>query len=567
MPVTICPACGKDVRFPDFFHGNEIACPNPACGRPVLLPYVDGTMPVKAPPAPSRSQPATAYYLRKPDAPDLVVGPVPRPKLRQMALQQKLMPFDLLSEDRTGWRSALARDPDLFKPQTHCSQCGAVSKDDSDVCPACTRKAPDDDEVVGAYGVTGAGMRVRALTGTVEQLLSAPEPLADFASARAANAVLGAGVDGWLGLWSAKSGKPSRSWTFDPGPRTRLAVADRGEVAVVATGGRKSNRLHLVDFQSKRLHELTEIEGDVRALGLDPTGKYLALVDGKSDVRIYKVDPWKRLDKIPVEGDRFEFCLAADRLAAAHDNGQVEVWNLRTGKIERELLAPGRVQACPQLPLRMGFSRTGKRLFAAAGLVVQFPKKNVEGIGGGTAFVAGAAAFGLLGGIAACVVNNNIPVVWERIRNSREASLERTLAHGTALRTWELDRGGLTGDMWYVFRHHPTGIADAFFYPWGSCAVTVGETTARAFDVSTGGYLGPIYNLVDATEVRRAREDLQPELTRFPERPSLIRRVDFTHDGEHALVLTWGSRHVRMVPWPKPGDSGEGISPESTGLR
>jgi hypothetical protein len=551
MPITPCPHCGKDVQFPDYFHGNEISCPNPACQKPVLLPYVDGTFPTKEPPKPVGPQPAAAYYLRKPDAPELVVGPLPRQKVRQMALQQKLMPTDQLSEDRKKWRPAMNRDPDLFKPQVHCARCGAVSRDDSELCPRCANKPPEDEEAGGTYDMNGRGMRVRALTGSFEHRLTAPVPLFDFRSAHSADAILGVGFDGWIGLWSARGRQPVRSWRVDLGPRTLLAVADNGGLAVVATGGRKSTRLDLIDFESKRPHELTEIDGEVQALGLDPTGKYMALVDHRPDVRIYKVDPWKRLDKIPVEGDRFEFCLAADRLAAAHEDGSIAVWNLQTGKVERELLAPGRVQACPQLPLRMAFSRTGKRLFAASGLVVQFPKKNVDGIGGGKAFLIGAIPFGLMGGVAAAIVNNNVPVIWERIRNSREAGLENRLAQGTALRAWELDRGGMTGDMWYVFEHHPTGIADAFFYPFGSAAVTLGETSARAWDVTTGGHLGPIYDVVDPTEVRRAREARLPELCPFQERPSLIRRVDFTYDGEHALVLVWGDPNIRMVPWPK----------------
>jgi hypothetical protein len=554
MPITPCPSCGKDVQFPDYFHGNEISCPNPACQKPVLLPYADGTFPVKAPPTPTKPPPAAAYYLRKPDAPDLVIGPLPRQRVRQMALQKKLSPTDQLSEDRSRWRPAMNCDPDLFKPQPHCNECGAALREDIELCPACARKPKEERGAAGTYGVSGGpGSRVRAMTGTVESLFTAPEPLADFVSAHGADAFLGAGVDGWLGLWSCTNAKPIRSWAFTPGPRTRLAVAHRGGLAVVATGSHKATRLLLVDFESRKLHELTELEGEVQALGLDPSGKYLAIVDDRPDVRIYKVDPWKRLDKFPVEGERFELCLAADRLAAGSEDGTIEVWNLRTGRVERELLSPGRYPGCPHRPLRLGFSRTGKRLFAAAGLIVHFPKRTVEGIGERKAFVIGAVAGGLLGGITAAVINNNVPVMWEKFRLAKEASLERDLAQGTALRAWELDGGGLLADMWCVFQYHPTGIADTFFYPFGTAAVTVDETAAHAWDLTSGGYQGPICSLTDAAEIERAKRAVRPDLTALPADPSLIRRVDFTADGEHVLVQAWGDRHVRMIAWPKPG--------------
>jgi hypothetical protein len=77
-------------------------------------------------------------------------------------------------------------------------------------------------------------------------------------------------------------------------------------------------------------------------------------------------------------------------------------------------------------------------------------------------------------------------------------------------------------------------------------AATVGETTARAWDLAAGKDLGPIYEVTDPAEMRQA------QAARRTKTAPLIRRVDFTEDGEHALVLVGGSRDVRVVRWPSP---------------
>src|SRR5947208_14671485 len=130
MPTTTCPACGRDIQFPDYFYGNEIACPRPGCGRRIQLPNADGTLPAAPtgmlpPPLPTAG-PAGAYYLRKPQDPSLVVGPLPRGRLRQMAAQGKLQPTDEISADRRDWRPAERRDPGLFGADDRlCRSCGA----------------------------------------------------------------------------------------------------------------------------------------------------------------------------------------------------------------------------------------------------------------------------------------------------------------------------------------------------------------------------------------------------------------------------------------------------------
>lgn len=229
-------------------------------------------------------------------------------------------------------------------------------------------------------------------------------------------------------------------------------------------------------------------------------------------------------------------------------DGAVAVWDLRSGKMERELLSRGKQPACPQEPLRIGFSRTGKRLFAASGLIVHFPSKHVSGIDPKLVTVIGAASAGLVGVVAMNVVNNNVDVIAERSANARSATLQAKLNRGTALRVWAVETGRLVADFADVFEHQPTGVADAFFYPWGSAAVTLGETPADAWDLSAGNRLGRLHQVVDADEVRRARAAADG-----PGAP-LVRRVDFTYDGQHALVLVCGERNIRMVPWPAAGE-------------
>jgi hypothetical protein len=170
----------------------------------------------------------------------------------------------------------------------------------------------------------------------------------------------------------------------------------------------------------------------------------------------------------------------------------------------------------------------------------------VDGINPNTAIVIGGLAGGLPGAVLGSVVNDNIPVVWDKYRDSKVAQLQEKMGRLTALRVWEVNRGGLVADHRDVFEPHPTGLADAFLWPWGPAAATVGETSAHAFDLHHG-HLGLVYDVTDPGEVQRAN-------AARPDGATLIRRVDFTADGAHALVLVAGDQHVRMVPWPGPTD-------------
>ena len=194
----------------------------------------------------------------------------------------------------------------------------------------------------------------------------------------------------------------------------------------------------------------------------------------------------------------------------------------------------------------MGFSRNGKRLFAAAGVVVEFPRQHADGINPNTAVVIGGLVGGLGGAVAGSVINNNVPVVWDKYRDSKVAQLQEKLNRQTALRVWEVNKGGLVAEHRDVFEPHPTGLADAYLWPWGTAAVTLGETNAHAFDLHHG-HLGLVYDVTDPGEVQRAK-------AARPDAASLIRRVDFTPDGVHALVLVWGDQYIRMVLWPAPTD-------------
>lgn len=491
MPTATCPACGREFPFEEWFHGAEVACPAAGCFQRILLPYADGTLPVPAPPTPSKPEPAATYYLRKPDDPELVVGPLPRERLRQLATKKKLHPTDEISADRRRWQAASLRDPGLFVAgKGVCRSCGALVTDDRDECPACLGQ--DDAERAGAAGgAAGPELPARVSATRVERQFTAPRPLVEFAAARSADALVGVGRDGWLGLWTTRDDQPAKTWELDPGPYVHLAVADRGGRAVVAVGDSRSTCLYVAHFDDHRARDVLEIDGPVHALALDADGRYLGLVDDGPDVRLYRVEPWKRVDRFPVRGTKFEFGLAADRLAAADRHGGVFFYDLRTGRVVRELLDPRQHQACPQMPLRMAFSQTGDRFFAAAGTIGQpGPEKQ------------------------------------------------------TALRVWDVSNGELVANCGDVSQHHPTGLADAFLWPWGSAAATVGETTAHAFNL-TSGYLGPVYEVTDRGESERARAARRGG-------GSLIRQIDFTPDGEHALVLVAGDSNIRMVPWPVP---------------
>jgi hypothetical protein len=410
----------------------------------------------------------------------------------------------------------------------------------------------------------------------VERLLTAPWKLADFCSARAADVVVGASDDGWLGLWRGADIEPRQTWAFAPGSHVRLAVADGGKRAAVAVRMHGFTRLYLADFraqggtdfQARNLIELGDIDGRLRALALSPDGEHLAFIDNKPDARIYRVDPWKRVGRFPVAGDLFEFCLVNDQMAAAHDNGAVFLWDLRAGQMERELLNGNDAIACPQLPLRMGFSSTGGRLYAATGTILEPPKADAGGIdplaaaliGAAVGGVIGVATGGVLRGASRAVAGAEAGVAMsESVRrdagaaaSAREAALKEGLKRQTTLRTWNVRKGRLGTDVGgAVLEHHPTGIADVAFYPWDAAAVTLGEASAHAWDLSTGRHLGLIYNVTDPAEVKRAAANVQPDRAVVPGHPPLIRRIDFSHDGEYALVLLAGDRDIRVIRWPK----------------
>jgi hypothetical protein len=555
MPTTSCPRCGRQVQFPEHFCGNVIGCPAAGCGQSIQLPNADGTMPPVGgtPPTPPR-KPDT-YFLRHPDARKVVVGPLSRDRVRHMVAAGKVQLFDELSPDRQEWKAAMRCEPEWFQARRPgegtCSRCGATLTGDGDLCPACAAKPVDADRPGGAYGVSkeAPSLRVKATTGVPERSLWSPVPLADFVSARAADAIVGVSAQGWLGLWSAQRGVGVKTWEFDPGPEIRVAVADRGGRAVLAVGDSKRTLLYLADFEYRKLRELTEIDAAVEALALSPDGDRVGLVDDGPDVRIYRIDPWKRLDRFPVEGQRFELCMAADRLAAADNEGRIEVWDLRRGKVEVELTSGRREPACPQLPLRMGFSPNGKRLFAAAGVTVKFASKHVNGLKPGTATVLGLLAGGIGGAIQANIINNNVPVIAERIANAQGNAALAKLDRQTALRVWDVERGAMTAEFGDVFQLHPTGLADAYYCPWGSAAVTLGETRAHAWDLSSGTPIGPVYELTEPNDVRRANEAFRRDLGL----PTLFQRIDFTPDEEHALVLVRDDCQVRVVRWPGAG--------------
>jgi hypothetical protein len=496
MPITGCPRCGHDFQYPESFAGTSVQCPG--CGQPMLLPNLDGSMPVEAPPLappplPTRAGPAASYYLRHPGSPEVVVGPLPRDRLRRMVKEGKVKPDDELSADKKVWRTAERIDPQLFGRRPLCPGCGAGLDPGVTECPVCALAVPVEEDSEGSYGLVGG-----PLAAARGRELQATKVLTDFVSARGTDAVVAVSRDGWLGNFSAADERLRRVWDFDAAKRVHVAVAGKGKCAVLAAGDGRSTRIYLADFDTRRLPDVAELDGPIRALAIRPDGRELALVDDEESVRVYQVDPWKRLDKFPLtdkrqQGERvFEFCLKRDLLATADDRGRVLVWDLREARVDQELLTRGGGPACPKRPLRLGFSRSGDRLFAATGGLI----------------AAGSPEAG-----------------------SKES---------TIIRGWDVERGKQTAELTDVWGPHPTGIADVFFWPWGSAVATVGEASVHAWDIATGENLGAIYQTSPEAET-----DPKTSPT------SRIRRIDFTRDGDEALVLVSGAKEIRVIPWPK----------------
>ena len=346
-------------------------------------------------------------------------------------------------------------------------------------------------------------------------------------------------------MWRASDGQGLRTWEFEPGKHVQLVAADQGDRAIVAVEHARSTRIYLAEFEYRKLNEVGELNRHLKALMFSPDGRDLTVVDDTPEVRIYRVNPWKRIDRFPVEGDRFAIAPTGDRLAAANKNGEVFLWDLARGKIDREVLAERGDPACLQLPLRMGFSRTGKSLFTATGTVVRFNENHFDGIDPFTAW--------MLLGVPGMIISNNAKLIIDAARPN-DAKLRHRLEHYTSLSIWSVERGRLTeevGDA--VLLKHPTGIADAVFWPWGSSAITLGQANAHAWDISTGSSLGQLYQLTNESEVQHAAEHVDAKRAALPGHPTLFRRIDFTKGGKQALILVCGSRKIQVVRWPQGG--------------
>jgi hypothetical protein len=546
MPAIQCPHCGREFQYPESFAGSSVACPQSGCAKAVQLPYLDGTFPVKyegapPPPLPTGPRQSAEYYLRKLFDSSVVVGPLSRERVRDLVRGGKVREDDELSPDKKKWWPAARVEPEFFgraPAQVTCRTCGAVIRTGETTCVGCRERAGEAAAAGGAYGVgAAANSRLRTLV--------APEPVADFASARSADAIVAASLDGWLGLFAADADEPRKAWEFPGADRVRVAVADGGGLAAVAAGTERSTRLYLADFGRRRLEDVADLNGPVRALALDPDGEYLAVVDGEECVRLYRVEPWKRLDKFPVRGERFAFCLARDRLAAVED-GRLLLWDLRRGKVVCEMAGGRNDPACPADPVGLGFSEDGDRVFAGTGFLAKAPEGVLfHGPTDAQAFAIGflnPVVGGYLGGVATMAVVNNAEWIAKDMQRKRWAELSERLQRVTRLRAWDAGSGRMTADLADICPTHPEGIGGAYFSPGREEAVTVGPADARLWGLETGGPRGMLYEVKDPNEVRRAKEEIGDRL-----RP-LVRRVGFTHTGDEALVLVAGAKGIRVAP-------------------
>jgi hypothetical protein len=550
MPKIPCPHCGRELQYPESLASSTVSCPGPGCGRPVELPNLDGTFPSQvAAPLPDAGAPQRAerYYLRKLLG-SVVVGPMSLTRLRELVGDGKVCSEDRLSVDRKKWWPAGRVEPDLFGAAgSSCRTCGAKIKpgesEGEGECAKCARGA------ASSGGAANQGYAVGTASASAHRSLVAPAPIAHFASARSADAIVAASSDGWLGLFACDEDKPRRTWLFDAADDVRVAVADGGGLAVVAARFRYTTQLYVADFERRRLEENAELDGPIQQLALDADGKYVALVDNDTHLRLYRIDPWKRLDKFPVRGSRFAFCLDRERMAAADGSGSLFIWNLRKGRIERELRA-GRGTAFPEAPLELSFSNTGTSVFGGSGFLAKIP----AGIPlpwptDGQAFAAGFLGLvtpvgGCLGGAIAMSAVNNAEWIAKDVQKKLWEQTCRELERVTRLRAWDVESGELTADVSDICSVHPVGIGGAYFSGRAGVAVTVGPADARAWGLGSGRPRGVIYNVTDPNDVRRAQAEIE-RLKPF------IKHVEFTNDGEDALALLEGAKRIRVVPLPR----------------
>ena len=73
---------------------------------------------ISPPPIP-KPKPADKYFLRRYTDRDLVIGALPRAKLRQLAAKEQLQWTDELSTDGRTWQQARKRDPGVSERGCH----------------------------------------------------------------------------------------------------------------------------------------------------------------------------------------------------------------------------------------------------------------------------------------------------------------------------------------------------------------------------------------------------------------------------------------------------------------
>ncbi len=549
MPTIPCPHCGREFQYPDLFAGGSVACPRAGCAKAVQLPNLDGTFPRQytgpaPPPLPTGPRRSEEYYVRKQFDSSVVVGPLPRARIRDLVLERKIQAEDELSADKKKWSVAIRVEPEFFgrcAEQSLCKTCAAAVSPGVTTCAACAALGAEASE-----SESSRTYRVGAAVCANVRTLSAAEGIADFASARSADAIVAASNNGWLGLYCAANNKPLRIWQFDGADDVRVAVADKGRVAIVAARTRRRTRIYLANFERRQLADIADLDGTIREFALDPDGKYLAFVDNHSDFRLYRVNPWKRIDQYPVRGERFAFCLARDRMAAAAEDGRLFIWDLRAGKIVCELEGNRNEPACPTTPVGLSFSDTGAHVFAGTGYLVNLPRGVLfRGPTDAQAFAVGffnPVIGGAVGGALAMAAVNNAEWIAKDMQKQKWEATCQELQRVTRLRSWEVKSGRMTADLADILTIHQAGIGAAYFAPKGDEVITVGPTNAHVWGLSTAGSRGPIFDEGDSGVANASNSDpLHPR----------VRRVDFTHKGDEAVILVAGAKGLRIAPLPR----------------